>query len=332
VTVSQHSGVGNDPQLFATDLKDWLEAPERAFEGWLAERGFRPSTSVVYAAMWAKWLRWTGERSLPLPKWQAHHIGEFLDDGGLEKRHRYRYARLIERVFHHLQQLQAVSHNPASRAVKERLAEGDNDPTAFLTLDEINQVIAFLERVDVTGEALRPATWKAVRDAALVAVFLGAGLKVSEARAASLEMLHHGATHMVIPQPQPGKVRQVVVLPFATAVLERWMAMRAASDTPGPWLFPANSTGRAMHAASIYRRIEHCLNQVGILSGRRERASPQTLRNSHAALLIEQGVSSLDLVGQLGMRDVTSGWRLIQAYRDWEGRLAGRPPQRPSDL
>lgn len=319
--------------LFDPSLEDWLQQPEQAFDHWLATQGFRASTAIVYGTMWRKWLRWTGERGLTLRRWQAHHIGAFLDEAGLEKRHRYRYARLIERVFHHLQHIQAASHNPASRAVKERLAEGDNDPTAFLAPAEIERLIAVLHVPDVCQAAYpaRATDWKASRDAALVAVFLGAGLKVGEARALTLDALGPDCSRIAVPHGRQGQVRQAVVLSFGAEVLRQWVTLRAAAGTQGSWLFPANVSGRAMHAASIYRRIEHWLDRAGILSTRRERASPQTLRNSHGALLIEQDMPPQDIASQLGMRDATSGWRLVQAYRDWQARLAGRPPARSTE-
>lgn len=335
-------------ELFRLGLQDWVGQPERTFDQWLACHGFRLSTATVYAAMWRKWLRWTGEHRLELTRWQAHHIGEFLDSSGLEKRHRYRYTRLIERVFHHLQHLQqAVSHNPASRAVKERLAEGENDPMAFLSIEERERIIAHLQHAIHSAPTTRPTEWKAARDAALVAVFLGAGLKVAEARAATTDWLDLDGERLAVPQHTASRspeqsshghqhkrsgARQVVILPFAAAVLRQWLAVRSTSGTVGTWLFPANTTGRAMHAASVYRRIELCLDHAGVLSARRERASPQTLRNSHAALLIEQNVSPEDIAHQLGMRDATSGWRVVQAYRDWQSRLAGRLPDRPVDI
>lgn len=112
---------GADPQpdaLFDADLDAWHRQPERAFDGWLASHGFRHGTAVVYRAMWGKLLRWSGEQGLPPLTWSAGQIGAFLDAQDLHKRHRYRYARLIERVFHHLSLLQQNLHNPASQAVK----------------------------------------------------------------------------------------------------------------------------------------------------------------------------------------------------------------------
>jgi len=49
----------------------------------------------------------------------------------LHNRHRYRHARLIERVYH-LATLRPCMHNPASVAVQLKLAECENAPAAAL--------------------------------------------------------------------------------------------------------------------------------------------------------------------------------------------------------
>ena len=117
--------------LFDADLAAWYRQPERAFDGWLARHGFRPGTAIVYRAMWGKLLRWSGEQGLPPLKWSAAQIGAFLDAQHLHKRHRYRYARLIERIFHHLATLQQNLHNPASQAVKAHMARSEEHTSEF---------------------------------------------------------------------------------------------------------------------------------------------------------------------------------------------------------
>src|SRR5207253_6079887 len=126
--------------------------------------------------------RWSGERGLVPLSWTAEQIGEFLDTQGLHKRHRYRYTRLIERIFHHLSVRQAGLHNPASQAVRAHLADGENDPTAFLLPAErdavIGRVLAPIAPPGESAGAVSPSAWKRSRDTALVAIMLGAGLKV----------------------------------------------------------------------------------------------------------------------------------------------------------
>ncbi|SOZ19065.1 putative integrase/recombinase protein [Cupriavidus taiwanensis] len=316
--------------LFDADLAAWRDHPERAFDGWLAQHGFRHGTSVVYRAMWGKLLRWSAERGLPPLSWSAEQIGEFLDAQQLHKSHRYRYARLIERVFHHLSRLREGMHNPGSQAVRAHLAEGENDPTAFLLPGERDLLVARIlgpagAPAD-TGATASPTQWKRARDAALLAVLLGGGLKVAEARALRIDVIadmvdsRPGRMALRMVRPDNGRAYTVPLFPLAHAPLRAWLALREASGTLGSLVFPAMPTGRPMHAASVYRRVEILLDEAGVLAGRSERASPQTLRNTCAAMHFEAGTAPAEVAQCLGMRDLESGWRLRAAYEAWQAR------------
>lgn len=320
--------------LFDADLAAWYQHPERAFDGWLARHGFRPGTAVVYRAMWGKLLRWSGEQGLPPLKWSAAQIGAFLDAQDLHKRHRYRYARLIERIFHHLTTLQQNLHNPASQAVKSHLAEGENDPTAFLLPGERDLLVArilapALEAMtgkDGKGE-ISPTAWKRARDVALLAVLLGGGLKVAEVRALRIDAIDgidEGALAIRMVRADNGRAYMVPLFGFAHAPLRQWLAVRHAAESLGDLVFPAMANGRPMHAASIYRRVEILLEEAGVLAGRSERASPQTLRNTCGAMHFDAGTTPAAVAQLLGMRDLESGWRLHAAYEAWQAR-AGLP-------
>ena len=324
--------------LFDADLDAWRNHPERAFDGWLSHHGFRPGTAVVYRAMWGKLLRWSGEQGLTPLTWSAGQIGAFLDAQDLHKRHRYRYARLIERVFHHLSRLQQNLHNPASQAVKAQLAEGENDPTAFLLPGERDLLVARIlapepEPIAEGGRespAISPTQWKRARDVALLAVLLGGGLKVAEARALRVDAIDEASGAMAIRMVRTdnGRAYTVPLFGFAHLPLRHWLSMRAATETIGDLVFPAMANGRPMHAASVYRRVEILLEEAGVLAGRSERASPQTLRNTCGAMHFDAGTPPAAVAQLLGMRDVESGWRLRAAYEAWQAR-AGLPAMTP---
>lgn len=324
--------------LFDADLAAWYKTPERAFDGWLAQHGFRPGTAVVYRAMWGKLLRWSGEQGLPPLKWSAAQIGQFLDAQNLHKRHRYRYARLIERVFHHLARLQQNLHNPASQAVKAHLAEGENDPTAFLLPGERDLLVARIlapvaEALPQEADALSPTQWKRARDVALLAVLLGGGLKVAEVRALRVDALDGvdgGAMAIRMVRTDNGRAYMVPLFGFAHQALRHWLAVRHAAETLGNLVFPAMANGRPMHAASVYRRIEILLEEAGVLAGRIERASPQTLRNTCGAMHFDAGATPAAVAQLLGMRDLESGWRLHAAYEAWQARAGLRAMAKPS--
>lgn len=328
---------GRSEDLFDADLATWRTQPERAFDGWLAHHGFGHGTAVVYRSMWGKLLRWSGEQGLLPLSWSAGQIADFLDAQNLHKTHRYRYARLIERVFQHLSLLQQDLHNPASQAVRARLADGENDPTAFLLPGErdllVARILAPAAGMRLDGrKGLSPTQWKRARDVALVSVLLGGGLKVAEVRALRIDAIDgvaeregQGALALRMVRTDNGRAYTVPLFPFAHVPLRRWLAVRAQAGTLGDLAFPAMASGRAMHPASVYRRVEMLLDEAGVLAGRSERASPQTLRNTCGAIHFDAGASPAAVAQLLGMRDLESGWRLHAAYQAWRSR-AGLPP------
>ncbi len=324
------SANGPSPDLFDADLEAWRNQPERAFDGWLASHGFRHGTAVVYRAMWGKLLRWSGERGLAPLSWSAEQIGAFLDEQDLHKHHRYRYTRLIERVFHHLSLLQDGLHNPASQAVRAHLAEGENDPTAFLLPAERDALIARVLApaalaAGQDGAALSATQWKRARDTALVAVLLGAGLKVGEARGLGIDSIAEDGARLRLVRADNGRAYEAPVFAFARAALLAWLEIRSRSGTLGNLVFPAMPSGRHLHAASLYRRVEILLDEAGVLAGRSERASPQTLRNTCGALHFEAGAGPAQVAQCLGMRDLESGWRLRAAFEAWQARAGQKP-------
>ena len=311
------------PDLFQPSLQDWTDQPAQAFEHWLAARGYRESSATVYRAMWRKWLRWAESRQRALADWSAGDIAAFLDESGLTKLHRYRYARLIERVFHQIEQLprgtsNPGTHNPASSAVQQKLAEGENDPTTFLSVAERIAIEVSLE-VGANGSeaAANASAFKLARDRALVAVCNGAGLKVAQVQ--SLLLRQVGETlEMITVEPTRGPAYQAPLLEAARPALAAWLAVRRHAEVQGERVFVADASGRVMHAASVYRRVEAWLAALPALTHRSERLSPQTLRNGYAAALFDAGAAPADVGYALGLRDQTSAWRLRAAYADWQ--------------
>ncbi|MCO5399637.1 tyrosine-type recombinase/integrase [Ralstonia soli] len=305
------------PDLFQPSLQDWAEQPAQAFEHWLAARGYRESSATVYRAMWRKWLRWTESHHRVLADWSAGDIAAFLDESGLTKLHRYRYARLIERVFHQLELLRTGTHNPASAAVQQKLAEGENDPTTFLSLAERAAIEASLEVEASGGAAANASAFKLARDRALVAVCHGAGLKVAQVQALLLRQVDAGLEAITIERPR-GPSYQAPMLEAARPALAAWLAVRGHAEVPGERVFVADAGGRVMHAASVYRRVEAWLTALPELMHRSERLSPQTLRNGYTAALFDAGATPAEVGSALGLRDQTSAWRLRATYVEWQ--------------
>ena len=98
-----------------------------------------------------------------------------------------------------------------------------------------------------------------------------------------------------------------------------------AGGTPEQWrrsqlVFIADRSGRGfgrfsltqrMHVSSIFRRIQSVLEDAGVTGSR---ASPQTLRNTYAALLIEGGASTMELVTCLGLSTDMTAQRIRASW------------------
>jgi hypothetical protein len=72
-----------------------------------------------------------------------------------------------------------------------------------------------------------------------------------------------------------------------------------------------------MHASSIHRRTQRCLEAAGVTG---DRACAQTLRNTYAGLLIDAGASDEELVDFMGLKASITSTRLRQAYAQSKAR------------
>jgi site-specific recombinase XerD len=99
--------------------------------------------------------------------------------------------------------------------------------------------------------------------------------------------------------------------------LGEWLAIRATLDIQGNVLFPANTEGQALHAASLYRGVMQVLEFAGIDTAQRGRISPQTLRNTYAVLMMQQGIPHAEIKASMGIYGDTSMLRIQHAYQQW---------------
>ncbi|NYH26274.1 tyrosine-type recombinase/integrase [Paraburkholderia bryophila] len=305
--------------LFDQQREDWRRDPQIAFDAWLANQHFRRSSAEVYQAQWGLFLEWLAARQKSLVTVDTHTIAEFV--GGLEirKPQRIRYLRLIERVLDHVREIESASTNPARFIAQDGEAAWrnarDNEPTGFLNHAERTALIAHL--FSPLPDLSAAQRWRERRDRALIAVFLGGGLKTGEAGALSVSCVNVGSPWVTIESANPMLMRRTRLAPFATAILDAWLAERRLSELAGNLVFPASPSGRPMHKATMLRAVDALIDAAGIAASRASRASPQTLRNTFAADLFESGVEA-ELVGQwLGFVQAVSANRLYRAWQTW---------------
>jgi site-specific recombinase XerD len=305
--------------LFDRERQDWLINPNIAFDAWLAKQNFRNSSADVYRAQWGLFLDWLQVRHKNLVTVDMQSIAEFVGGLSIRKPQRARYLRLIERVLDHVREIELASTNPARFIAQDGEAEWrnarDNEPTGFLTTAERTALVEHLSSpVTHLSAAQR---WRERRDRALIAVFLGGGIKTGEARTLPVACMTRGSPWVVIEAANPLFTRRTRLAPFAVSVLEAWLDERQHAGLPGELVFPASPSGRPMHKATMLRAVDALVESAGIAQSRDARASPHTLRNSFAADLFESGVEP-EMVGQwLGFAQSVSANRLYRAWKTW---------------
>lgn len=317
--------------LFDRDTSDWLNHPDTAFDAWLAAQEFRRSSADVYRAQWGAFLGWLAKRQKNLATVDTETIALFVGELPIKKTQRVRYLRLIERVLDHVRKNEFGSTNPARFIAQDGEATWrtarDNEPTSFLAPAERAALLAYLfSPLPAAGAAL----WKERRDRALIAAFLGGGLKTGEARALTISCVKLGSTMLTIPAAQPEFTRETHLASFAIALFDAWLAERQRCGIPGELVFPASQSGRPMHKATMLRAVDAIVDAADIAQSRTTRASPQTLRNTFAAELFENGVEP-EKVGQwLGFAQPISSNRLHRAWKNWRESLASALPNAES--
>jgi site-specific recombinase XerD len=315
--------------LFDQQRADWQQDPAGAFDAWLASQQFRQSSADVYRVQWHRFLEWMAMRRKTILSVDTGTIAEFVAGLDVKKPQRLRYLRLIERVLDHVRQIELASTNPARFIAQDGEAAWrnarENEPTGFLDTAERTAILARLfAPLDEPSAAKR---WREHRDRALVVVFLGGGLKTGDAIALTLDAVQPGSEWLTVEADNPAFTRVTRLAPFAVDVLGAWLEERQDARLPGQLVFPGSPSGRAMHKATILRAVDAIVEAAGIAETRTERASPQTLRNTFAAALFEQGVGA-DQVGQwLGFMQPISAGRLHRAWQMWMDRESTASPR-----
>lgn len=305
--------------------------PDARLSEWLAELELSAKSEGVYLSMFSKFFSWMGREGLTLEGVTAGDIDEFLNKNGLVKEHRYRYVRLIERFYIHLSAKKILKRdNPGSRAAQAKVGEGRNDRTQFLSAPEIDAIARYIAPGPLEGKKEKQenrnpgpraardwrefAEWREARDKALASGMLFGALKVSEAASLSVNCITEDAVKV----PRVGRVpeREAYLLPAGRDCLAAWLKIRGRANIAGRKLFPADDLGESMHPASIYRRVHRvaqlAFEQAG-LEVPEARLSPQTLRNTYAAMLIEGGHSNAVIMASMGIKESASISRLRMA-------------------
>lgn len=132
----------------------------------------------------------------------------------------------------------------------------------------------------VAAEPAEP--WVAARDAAVITLLYGCGLRVSEALALTGEALPLGQSLRVL--GKGGRERVVPLLPAARAAVERYVALCPYPPAPGAALF-RGVRGGPLGQRQVARAMEGARHRLGLPAT----ATPHALRHSFATHLLSSG-------------------------------------------
>jgi len=302
-------------------LEIWLTSPDIAFPSWLNQQPLKKTSKTVYNSMFRKWIAWLKLHGIRINHVDENHLREFLDSEKLTKHHRQRYVRLIEQAFNHMARIGYAGINPGTRAGKRRIGEGENDPMRFLDSAERKMLVALIEKR--TEKYREDQNWIEMRDTALVAAMFGGGLRVSQAQAVTVNCMSIQEQWISLRGERRDRPHRARLLPFANEALIAWLKLRRTLKLRSDLLFPAQRSAggykpkratEKMHAASVYRRAERLMTEAGIQGNR---VCAQTLRNTYAAMLIEQGINDDLIIEYMGFFKICTAQRLREAHEEW---------------
>lgn len=312
--------MASSQELF-DNRSSWFEDPKTAFQSWLNSWAppLQKNTKNIYTTMFSAFIGYIETKEIKFNHVNMGVIKAYLDGRELTKHHRYRYVRLLERTYQHVNGLGENIPNPGRLAAKNGVGKGSNDKTRFLDPTERERLIAAVREIaqtrDESGKDEQSNT--SLRDAAQIGVMLGGGMKVSQIVALSVNCVVLDQARIDV-RRSPQKTHAVLLEPWAREVLDAWLQVRAKLGLGHAVVFPPltkrpRKPGKApaQHQANVFTRTQKILKGLGIEG---DRACPQTLRNSYAATLFDRKESIDHVYVVMGHETRYATERLQAAY------------------
>jgi site-specific recombinase XerD len=179
-------------------------------------------------------------------------------------------------------------------------------PPRWLERSQVNRLMRQAERL-VNGAGTKYGRWQAVRDQAILALMVYAGLRESELIGLDVDDVEVGERkgRVIVRQGKGGKYREVPLSKEARYALGMWLEVRGAD--PGV-LFWSKRGGGLTRRAVIHR-----VKEIGRLAD--VQVSPHDLRHTCAKRMLDEGAPLTVVQKVLGhsrldttARYVTPGW------------------------
>lgn len=290
-----------------------------------AERGAARNTLAAYAADLRDAEGFLATRGTALSAADAASLRAYLESlahAGLS-------SRTAARRLSALRQFHLFLYRERIRA---------DDPTAELDRPKLGRrlprILGVAEVAALIQAAAAAPPPDGARDAALVELLYGSGLRASEVIALPRSAFREGAGSLIV-RGKGGKERLVPLGRHARAAVAALLATKPAK-APSRWLFPARGASGHLTRQSLGNIVKRAALAAGIDPAR---VSPHVLRHAFATHLLDGGADLRALQTMLGHADIAtteiythvSASRLaatVATHHPMAARPAGRPRSR----
>lgn len=290
------------------------EAAEALLQGWLrslsARRGAATATLTAYRRDAADWLgflgRYRGEAVTvallgTITQTDLRAFMAAARERGLSARSLARALSAI-RGFHRWLADAEGAEAPAVLAQR--------NPRSQRRLPRPVSIDAARDLIETVGDAPRP--WEGARDAAVLTLLWGCGLRIGEAL--GLKGRDAPLPEVLRITGKGGRTRLVPVLPAAREAVERYRAVSPWPEAPEAPLFRA-TRGGPLNARTVQKAMEQARTVLGLPAT----ATPHALRHAFATHLLAAGGDLRAIQALLGHASLST----TQVYTAVEaGRLA----------
>lgn len=233
------------------------------------------------------------QRNHVLPKSvETNHIKDFLGYllmMGLGKRSIARKLSSIKSFFRYLIKNEIIKENPAAIVTSPKLDR------RLPTIIDIRQASKMMELPS-------SESFEGIRDRAILELFYGAGLRLSELRSLQMENLNFASGIIRV----MGKRSKERVLPMGTYIkttLEKYLTMRESIEhIQNKSIVFIDKNGKPLYPLAIQRMVKKYLS----LFSEQEHLSPHVLRHAFATHLLDKGADLFAVKELLGHESLST--------------------------
>ncbi len=294
------------------DANLWRSDPETAYGEWQRaeatgadRRAFAERSIVQHRSMFARFHRYLASHGISVTEFGTDHIDGFFADLDRDcapgTSTRLRYLKLLDRLSRHLSLLGLRTDNPAASLLPQEHWPEDEPMPVFLWPDEDARLQELCRVVEF-------ASFREMRNRAIVAMLLGTGVSAAELAALTVDDLDVDARPSVFVRKRgPRIARRVPIDAFAVELLRAYVNTRIGLSVSDGLLFMATAAGKPMKPATLGQCVRAALRLVNAAA---TDESPRLLRNTYGRRHLLEGKTNEQVSNLLGLSSHRTATRL----------------------